>query len=150
MKRTACLLTALVLATCSLSGGPLRGQQEKGALDAILDRIKAIPGQSEKPFSLIVQFKVKRDQVDAVLAAAKTAVLASRAEKGCVAYDLQQNLEDPTELFVLETWHDAKSLEIHAGTSHFAEFVKILGAAADEAPQMRLTRAVVPAPDRAK
>ena len=103
MTRAAFLLTTLALGTCCLAGAPLRAQQEKSPLDPLLDRIKAIPGQADKPFSMIVQFKVKRDQVDSVLAAARKAVPASRAEKGCVAYDVQQNLEDPTEFFVLET-----------------------------------------------
>jgi quinol monooxygenase YgiN len=89
---------------------------------------------------MVVHFKVKRDQVEAVLAGAKKAVPASRAEKGCMAYDVQQNLEDPAEFFVLETWRDAKALQFHAGTDHFAEFIKVIGAAVEEAPQMRITK----------
>lgn len=145
MTRATVLLTTLVLATCCLAGAPLHAQQEKGPLDALLDRIKAIPGQADKPFSLIVHLKVKRDQVEAVLAAAKKAVPASRAEKGCVVYDVQQDLEDATEFYVLETWHDASALRFHAGTDHFADFIKVIGAAVDEPPRMQISKAVVPA-----
>ncbi len=145
MTRAAFLLATLVLATSCLTGGPLRAQQEKSPLDPLLDRIKAIPGQADKPFSMVVHLKVKRDQVQAVLAAAKKAVPASRIEKGCLAYDVQQDLEDATEFFVLETWRDAKALQFHSGTDHFAEFIKVIGASVDEPPQMRISRAVVPA-----
>ena len=145
MVRAAILLTTVAVATVCLVGRPSRAQQERGPLDPLLDRIKAVPGQAEKPFSLIVHFKVKRDQVDAVLAGAKKVVVASRAEKGCLAYDVQQSLEEPTEFFILETWRDAKGLEFHAGTGHFSEFIKLMGTAADEAPQIQLTRAIVPA-----
>ena len=145
MTRGAFVLTTLALAAWSLAGKPLQARQEKGPIDSVLDRIKAIPGQADKPFSLIVHFKVKPDQVEAVLAAAKKAVPASRAEKGCLAYDVQQNLEDPAEFFVLETWRDAKALQFHSGTDHFAAFFKVIGEAADEPPQMRLSKAVVPA-----
>jgi quinol monooxygenase YgiN len=145
MTRGAFVLTMVALAAWSLAGKPLQAQQDRSPIDSVIDRLKAIPGQAEKPFSLIVQFKVKRDQVEAVLAAAKTAVPASRAEKGCMAYDVQQNLEDPTEFFVLETWRDAKALQFHSGTEHFAAFVKVIGEAADEPPQMRLSKAVVSA-----
>ncbi len=144
MTRAAFLMTTLVLATSCLAGGPLRAQQEKSPLEPLLDRIKAIPGQADKPFSMVVHLKVKRDQIQAVLAAAKKAVPASRTEKGCMAYDVQQDLEDTTEFFILETWRDAKALQFHSGTDHFAEFIKVIGAAADEPPQMRITRAAVP------
>jgi quinol monooxygenase YgiN len=143
MTRSAFLMTALALSTSCLAGEPLRTQQEKSPIDQLIERIKAIPGQADKPFSMIVQFKVKRDQVDAVMAAAKKAVPASRAEKGCIVYDVQQNLEDATEIFVLETWRDAKALQFHAGTEHFAEFIKVIQPAVEEAPQMRLTKAAI-------
>jgi len=142
MKRFALLITMFALATCCLTGAHLRAQQEKSPLDQLIERIKAIPGQADKPFSMIVHFKVKRDQVEAVLAVAKKAVPASRAEKGCIAYDVQQNLEDPTEFFVLETWHDTKALQFHSGTNHFAEFIKVLHEAVEEPPHMGITKAV--------
>ena len=142
MTRAVFLVTTLALAACCLAGKPLRAQPEKSPLDSLIERIKAIPGQADKPFSMIVHFKVKRDQVEAVLAAAKKAVPASRAEKGCVAYDVQQNLEDPTEFFVLETWRDTKALQFHSGTDHFAEFIKVIGAAVEEAPRMGITKTV--------
>ena len=142
MKRLALLLTTVLLGTWCLAAEPLRTQQEKSPLDQLIERIKAIPGQADKPFSLIVHLKVKRDQVEAVLTAAKKAVPASRAEKGCVAYEVQQNLEDATEFFILETWSDAKALQFHSSTDHFAEFIKVIGSAVEEPPHMGITRAV--------
>ena len=92
-----------------------------------------------------MRFKVKCDQIQAVLAVAKKAVTASRTEKGCLAYDVQQDHERATEFFVLETRRDAQALQFHSGTAHFAEFIKVIGASVDEPPQMRIIRAVVPA-----
>jgi quinol monooxygenase YgiN len=140
MTRAAILLTTLILVTWCLTGERLLAQQERNPLASLFDRIKAIPGQAEKPFSMVVSFKVKRDQVESVLAASKKAVPSSRAEKGCMAYDVQQDLEDSTEFLVLETWHDLKALEFHSGTEHFAEFIKVIRSAVDDPPQMRLTR----------
>jgi quinol monooxygenase YgiN len=146
MTRAVCLLTTFALATCCLAGAPSHAPQEKNAVDPVLERLRAIPGQAGKPFSLLVHFKVKRDQVEAVLAAAKKAVPSSRAEKGCAAYDVQQNLEDPTEFFVLETWRNLEALRFHSGTDHFDDFVKVIRAAVDEPPKIALSLAVVPAP----
>jgi quinol monooxygenase YgiN len=145
MNRAVIVLAALVLTTWSFTLAPLRTQQENGALDALLARINAIPGQANKPFSMIVRFKVKPDQVEAVLAAATKAVPASRAEKGCIAYDVQQSLDESTEFLVLETWRDAAALRFHSGTDHFSDFIKVIRAAAEGPPQMSLTKAVVPA-----
>ena len=142
MRHAALLLSTLVVVPLCLAGTTLLARQDKSPLDPILDRIKAMPGQADKPFSLIVQFKVKREQVEAVLAVAKKVVPASRAEKGCVAYDVQQNLEDPTEFLVLETWRDAKALQLHSGTEHFAEMIKVIHAAVEEPPHLRLTKGV--------
>ena len=145
MTRGTFLLTTLALAAGCLIVGPLRAQQENGPLDSLLDRIKAIPGQADKPFSMIVQFKVKADKVETVLDAAKKAVPASRAEKGNAAYDVQQSLEDPTEFFVLETWRNAEALKFHSGTDHFAEFIKVIQTAIEGPPHMRVSKSVVPA-----
>jgi quinol monooxygenase YgiN len=142
MTRAASVLTTLALVAWYSAGGSVLAQQEKSPLDQLIDRVNAIPGQAEKPFSMVVQFKVKPDQVDAVLAAAKKAVPASRAEKGCVVYDVQQNLEDPTEFFVLETWRDTKALKFHSTTEHFADFIKVIAAGVEGPPHMSITRAV--------
>jgi quinol monooxygenase YgiN len=134
----------LPLATVLLASAPLGArQEEKSPIERLIERIKAVPGQGDKPFCMVVHFKVKRDQVDAVLEAAKKAVPPSRAEKGCAGYDLEQNLEDPTEFFLLESWHDTQALRDHAATPHFADFIKVIGASVEEPPKMGITKMVV-------
>ena len=42
----------------------------------------------------------------------------TRAEEGCVAYDLHQDLEDPARFIFHETWESAEHLERHLASAH--------------------------------
>lgn len=55
----------------------------------------------------------------------------SRAEAGCIRYDLHQDLGDPATFVMLEAWDDAEALARHEATPHFLELVKTIGEVAD-------------------
>ena len=56
------------------------------------------------------------------------AILApSRAEPGCLQYDLHTDRNDPDRLVMIERWQDDAALDRHLATPHFAA----LGAALD-------------------
>lgn len=64
---------------------------------------------------------------DAEIEAAKTIgdelVKKSRADKGCIAYDLFQSATNPLVMMFCETWADEQSLMEHAGQPHFTLLV---------------------------
>jgi len=69
---------------------------------------------------------------EAVLKAALERVVPpSRAEAGCIRYDLHFDLEHPGRFIVLEAWRDAEALEAHFATPHFLELVKTIDGLAD-------------------
>jgi quinol monooxygenase YgiN len=45
----------------------------------------------------------------------------TRAEKGCVRYDLHECREDPDVLAVYEVWRDAAALRRHRESEHVRE-----------------------------
>ncbi|WP_288142571.1 putative quinol monooxygenase [Mesorhizobium sp.] len=47
----------------------------------------------------------------------------TRAEPGCIAYDLFQSTEDPAVWVLLERWRSAADLDAHVVTDHFAGFL---------------------------
>lgn len=47
----------------------------------------------------------------------------SRQEKGCIAYDLYQDVEDPYCVVLLEEWEEEKDQEEHMKSSHFKELI---------------------------
>src|SRR6516165_10734337 len=103
MKWFSQLLAALAVGACCLAGSTREQEQEKSPAEQLVDRIKSIPGQGDKPFALVVTLKVKRDHVEPLAAAAKKAQGPSRAEPGCAKYEVQQNTEDPGEFLILES-----------------------------------------------
>lgn len=44
---------------------------------------------------------------------------ASRAEPGCIGYEIYENSRDSSRILIFETWRDAASLEAHQQTEHF-------------------------------
>jgi quinol monooxygenase YgiN len=44
---------------------------------------------------------------------------ASRAESGCIAYDVARGIDDPTVFVLHEVWRDHAALEAHYAEEHF-------------------------------
>ena len=49
-------------------------------------------------------------------------ILASRAEKGCIQYDMYQSQEDPNRFEIFEEWVTAEDLVNHCKSPHFLTF----------------------------
>ncbi len=52
-------------------------------------------------------------------------VQATRAEKGLMAYDFYQSLEDPDTLLLLEIWEDEETRAKHKTTDHFEHLTRL-------------------------
>ena len=79
------------------------------------------------PFTMIVHVQVKKGEEKAMIEAAKPCVAATRKEKGCIAYDMQQDLEDPTKFIFYERWESVKSLEDHLAAEHTKKLIGTVG-----------------------
>lgn len=82
--------------------------------------------------------KIKADQVDAFVAAAKDVIAASRAEPGCIGYTLYQDPYEPTAFFFFEQWKDQAAIDFHFGTPHFKAFGDKLKDMADGAADITI------------
>lgn len=49
-------------------------------------------------------------------------VTGSRAEPGCLRYELNQSIEDPNIYIVVERWQSQQAIDLHNTTAHFTEF----------------------------
>jgi len=47
---------------------------------------------------------------------------ATRAEPGCLAFDVYQSTQWPGVFFLFEVYRDSRSLDAHRGSPHFLEF----------------------------
>lgn len=46
---------------------------------------------------------------------------ASRAEAGCIAYDVARGIEDANVFVLHEVWQDQAALDFHYATAHFQQ-----------------------------
>lgn len=74
---------------------------------------------SEK-IRVIAKFSPKADKVDEVRTILSEFVEPTRAEKGCIVYDLLQDPENPADLTFYEEWESAEDLATHSKSEHLA------------------------------
>lgn len=69
---------------------------------------------------VIAKFSPKADKVDEVREILSEFVEPTRAEKGCIVYDLLVNEADPADLTFYEEWESAEDLAAHSKSEHLA------------------------------
>ncbi len=74
---------------------------------------------NDEKIVLIARLKVKADKIEETKKAALAIVGESRAEDGCINYDVHQSIEDETLFFWHETWANKAALDEHFATTFF-------------------------------
>ena len=64
------------------------------------------------------------DKVEEMKAVLKVLNEKTRAEAGCIRYDVVQNKQDPTDFVMVEEWESQAFLDAHFETAHFKEAVE--------------------------
>lgn len=82
--------------------------------------------------------KARPDTLDKLLALSLEHVRRSRAEPGCVAHTVHQDVEDPLRLVFLEEWADADALLVHFAVPESGEFVRAAAELAAARPDLRV------------
>jgi quinol monooxygenase YgiN len=90
--------------------------------DPATDRPRPTPNTDQLTFFPF--FSVRPGQVDAVRERLVGAVDSTRAEPGCLDYDLYQSFDDPTVLFYRENWIGRPALAEHMNTPAFHRLVR--------------------------
>ena len=72
----------------------------------------------------IAFFRAQPNQTQALGTALSALLEPTRAETGCLNYDLHQSLDDAEVWFVYEKWRSAEGLSIHMQSEHLRAFLK--------------------------
>lgn len=91
---------------------------------------------------LVARLKVKDDAIEEAKRAALKIVADSRAEAGCVNYDIHQAIDDPTVFIWHEMWTNKAAIDEHFETEFFKEFSAAVERFAVEPPQITLTKMI--------
>jgi quinol monooxygenase YgiN len=70
---------------------------------------------------VIAQAFARPENVAPVRTALRNMLVPTRAERGCIAYDLHEVLGDPYQFIFFEIWESEGALEDHTRTAHFQE-----------------------------
>ena len=84
---------------------------------------------------VVAHVTARPDTIDQIREALLTLIDPTRAETGCVAYELLQDSSDPTKFAFVEEWESDAALDAHMETEHFqaavARATEFLGAPPD-------------------
>ena len=98
---------------------------------------------------VVATVDVKPESADAAQAAITTAIEATHAEPGALAYALHRDLKDPNRFVIVEKWANLAALEEHAQTPHLKQLFADLGPLL-AAPPTIVRTAPIPVGDGAK
>ena len=98
----------------------------------------------DKPVRVIAHFSVREDMIDEFIAvAAEKLIRPSRAEPGCVQYDLCQDLADPCKFAMVENWGSEEKLAVHLAQDSLKAVVAELISMVEGPPKVLRFRALV-------
>lgn len=75
---------------------------------------------------VVAEAQAKAGQEDALRAAFLRCIDPTRAESGCVQYDLHEDTEKPGHFIMFERWTSRQALDEHLKTPHLTEFLGLL------------------------
>ena len=101
------------------------------------------------PVTVIARFKAKDGMVEQAKQALLALVEPTRAEPGCINYDLHQDPTDPARFVFYENWTSDQDLNQHLNKPHLVALRKEMDRLFDQPPQIeRWTMTSDPAPSR--
>ncbi|QQS55204.1 MAG: antibiotic biosynthesis monooxygenase [Candidatus Competibacteraceae bacterium] len=82
--------------------------------------------------TIIANIHANPDQIDRVKAELEKLVPITRAEKGCLQYDLHRDNEDPAHFMFFESWESRELWQAHMNAPHLAAYMKATDGAVAE------------------
>ncbi|AGI22530.1 Antibiotic biosynthesis monooxygenase [Pseudomonas sp. ATCC 13867] len=77
-----------------------------------------------QPLSLIAILRAHPGHADSLQQHLHDMLAPSRAEPGCLQYDLHRDRKDPDLIYMFERWRDDAAFADHEASSHFKNFLK--------------------------
>ncbi|HEV2707196.1 MAG TPA: putative quinol monooxygenase [Pyrinomonadaceae bacterium] len=91
----------------------------------------------ENSLRVVARIKALPDKVNELREVLTGLVAPTRAEEGCVSYELLQNRAEPTDFTFVEEWTSDAALEQHFATEHIQNATARLDGLVAEEPDIR-------------
>ena len=72
--------------------------------------------------TIVANIIAKADTIDLVKAELEKLIPITRAEEGCINYDLHQDNENPAHFLFYENWTSEELLRKHLGSAHVCRY----------------------------
>lgn len=72
--------------------------------------------------TIVANIKASADKIDLVKSELVKLIEVTRAEKGCINYDLHQDNENPAHFMFYENWESRELWQLHMDNEHLAEY----------------------------
>lgn len=89
---------------------------------------------------IVANIKTKADKIELVKTELLNLIETTRAEEGCIQYDLQQDNENPAHFLFYEIWESRELWQVHMGTKHIAEYAAAVEGAVVEFTLNEMTK----------
>jgi quinol monooxygenase YgiN len=90
--------------------------------------------------TVIAYHRAKPGKEESLRQALLSLCAVTRAEKGCINYDLHESLDDPNLLVFHENWNSKTDLDTHLRSAHILQFRTLADELLAEPPNITLWR----------
>ena len=73
--------------------------------------------------TIVAHITAKSDTIELVKAELRKLIPVTRAETGCLQYDLHQDNENPAHFMFYENWESRESWQMHMNAQHLQDFI---------------------------
>ena len=82
--------------------------------------------------TIVANIKANPDKIELVKAELLKLIDITRAEDGCINYDLHQDNENPAHFLFYENWESRELWQAHMGAPHLAAYMEVTNGAVEE------------------
>ncbi len=82
--------------------------------------------------TIVANIIAKADKIELVKAELLKLIEITRAEEGCINYDLHQDNENPAHFMFYENWQSRELWQTHMGNTHLAEYMSATEGAVEQ------------------
>lgn len=82
--------------------------------------------------TIVAHIHAHPDKIELVRAQLEILIPITRAEKGCLQYDLHQDNEDPAHFLFFENWESRELWQTHMNAPHLAAYMEATDGAVAE------------------
>jgi quinol monooxygenase YgiN len=92
------------------------------------------------PLTIVANIHAAPGKEDLVQAELEKLVAPTRAEQGCLQYDLHRDNEDPAHFMFFENWETRELWQAHMNAAHLAAYMEATQGAVEQFTLFEMTR----------